>query len=133
MAARLAAAVMAIIGLVMALMPELWVAMFTDDPATLDAASQYFHWVGPSYGFFGVGMSLFFSALAAGHVAPMLLAGAARLCIVIAGALLVSALSAPISAVFALIAIGSIIYGCMSMLVMARSNWQPRATTPATR
>jgi putative MATE family efflux protein len=131
MAARLAAAVMAIIGLVMAVMPGLWVGMFTDDPATIDAASQYFRWVGPSYGFFGVGMSLFFSALAAGNVAPMLLAGASRLVIILIGAFLVTALAAPVWTVFALIALGSTVYGCMSMLVMMRSNWQARATSPA--
>jgi Na+-driven multidrug efflux pump len=123
MAARLAAVVMAVIGLVMAVLPELWGGMFTDNPATLDAASQYFRWAGPSYGFFGVGMSLFFSALAAGNVAPMLLAGASRLGIIIAGAVLVMALAAPVWTVFALISVGSIIYGCMSMLVMTRSKW----------
>jgi putative MATE family efflux protein len=130
MAAKLAAAVMAVIGLVMALFPGIWVGMFTDDPATIDAASLYFRWAGPAYGFFGVGMSLFFSALAAGKVAPMLLAGASRLLIVIAGSVVLTAISAPVWAVFALIGFGSAVYGVMSMVVMLRSRWGP-VSTPA--
>lgn len=126
-AARLAAAVMAVIGLVLAVMPGLWVGMFTDDPATIAAAAHYFRWAGPTYGFFGVGMSLFFSALAAGKVAPMLLAGALRLAIVLLGSLIITALSAPVGGVFMLIAAGTAAYGIASMLLMARSNWGPAA------
>jgi putative MATE family efflux protein len=125
-AARLAAAVMLVIGLVLAVAPDLWVAMFTDDPATRAVAAQYFHWVGPTYGFFGVGMSLFFSALAAGRVAPMLLAGALRLALVAVGGGLLMLLAAPPWSVFALIGLGSLAYGCMSMLVMARADWTTR-------
>ncbi len=128
MAARLAAAVMAVIGLMMALVPELWVAMFTDDAATLAAASDYFRWVGPVYGFFGAGMSLFFSALAAGRVAPMLLAGALRLAIVAVGGFALVQMAAPVTSVFALIAVGMAAYGAVSMLVMHRAHWGAEST-----
>ena len=126
MAAGLAAAVMAVIGLVMATMPRLWVGMFTDDPETLAAAAQYFRWAGPAYGFFGAGMSLFFSSLAAGRVAPMLLPGALRLAIVAIGGAVLVAASAPVWALFALIGAGTASYGLMALAVMARSDWTPR-------
>jgi Na+-driven multidrug efflux pump len=126
-AARMAAAVMVVIGVMMALYPELWVAMFTDDAATAASAAQYFHWVGPVYGFFGAGMSLFFSSLAAGKVAPMLLAGALRLAVVAAGGALLMANGAPVAAVFALIAIGMVIYGGMSVIIVWRTPWGPAA------
>jgi putative MATE family efflux protein len=122
-AARLAAAVMAAIGLMMALFPEIWVALFTQDAATRAAAAQYFHWVGPVYGFFGAGMSLFFSALAAGKIAPMLLAGAMRLGVVALGGTLLMANAAPVTAVFALIAAGMVIYGGMSIVIVWRTRW----------
>ena len=125
-AARLAGAIMVAIGVMMALFPEAWVALFTSDAATQAVAVKYFHWVGLVYGFFGAGMSLFFSSLAAGRVAPMLLAGATRLGIVAVGGAALVALSAPIWAVFALIAVGMAAYGAMSMLVMARADWSPR-------
>ena len=123
MAGGLAAASMASIGIVLGLFPALWVGMFTSDPATLAAASGYFHWVGPAYGFFGAGMSLFFSSLAAGRVAGMLLAGASRLLLVALGGLVLVPGESPLSMVYALIAAGMVAYGCMAMLVMARAKW----------
>lgn len=123
MAGGLAAASMATIGIVLGLFPGLWVGMFTRDPATLAAASDYFRWVGPAYGFFGAGMSLFFSALAAGRVAGMLLAGASRLVIIVIGGLLLAQMAAPLWMVLALITVGMVTYGCMAMLVMARAKW----------
>jgi Na+-driven multidrug efflux pump len=122
-AGGLSAASMASIGIVLGLFPALWVGMFTQDPATLDAASGYFHWVGPAYGFFGAGMSLFFSALAAGRVVGMLLAGASRLLIVVLGGLVLVPIQAPLWMVYALIAAGMVTYGSMAMLVMARAKW----------
>jgi putative MATE family efflux protein len=127
-AGGLAAAAMATIGIILGLFPELWVGMFTRDPATLAAASSYFHWVGPAYGFFGAGMSLFFSSLAAGRVAGMLLAGASRLLIVGLGGLVLMPLAVPLWMVFALIAIAMVTYGSMAMLVMARSKWGMEST-----
>jgi putative MATE family efflux protein len=126
-AARLAAGVMAAIGVMMALFPEIWVALFTKDAATMAAAAQYFHWVGPVYGFFGAGMSLFFSSLAAGKVAPMLLAGALRLGVVALGGAVLIAMDAPVAAVFALIAVGMVIYGGMSVIIVWRTRWGPAA------
>ncbi|MBC7505111.1 MAG: MATE family efflux transporter [Sandarakinorhabdus sp.] len=125
-AARLAGAIMAAIGVMMALVPGLWVAVFTQDAATKAVASQYFHFVGPTYGFFGAGMSLFFSSLAAGKVAPMLLAGALRLGIVAAAGTVLIALGAPVWTIFATVAAGIVTYGAISMLVVHRSDWTPR-------
>ena len=125
-AARLAGVVMAVIGLMMAIVPGLWVAMFTTDSGTMAVASQYFHFVGPFYAFFGVGMSLFFSSLAAGKVAVMLLAGALRLAIVAIGGTVLMAIDAPVWTLFALIAAGIVAYGAMSILVVYRANWTPR-------
>ena len=125
-AARVAGAIMAAIGLMMALVPELWVAMFTDDAATRAVASQYFCFAGPVYGFFGAGMSLFFSSLAAGRVAPMLLAGVLRLGVVVIGGTVLVAMAAPVWAIFALIAAGIAAYGAMSILVVYRADWTPR-------
>jgi putative MATE family efflux protein len=122
-AGGLSAAIMATIGIILGLFPGLWVAMFTSDPATVTAASGYFRWVGPAYGFFGAGMSLFFSALAAGRVAGMLLAGASRLVIVAVGGLVLAQMVAPLWMVFALITLGMLTYGSMAMLVMWRSRW----------
>ena len=71
-------------------------------------------------------MSLFFSSLAAGRVAPMLLAGAMRLAIVAVGGGILVAMTAPIAAVFVLIAAGMTVYGAMSIIIVWRGRWTPR-------
>ena len=44
-----------LIGLVVAIEPALWVSLFTSDPGVTAAASSYFAWAGPAFGFFGTG------------------------------------------------------------------------------
>ena len=127
-AGGLSAAAMATIGIGLGLFPGLWVGIFTSDPATLAVASDYFHWVGPAYGFFGAGMSLFFSSLAAGRVVGMLLAGASRLLVIVLGGLVLVPLAAPLWMVFALITVAMVTYGSMAMLVMARAKWGMEST-----
>ncbi len=64
--ALMAGAVTLAIGLVVALWPDLWLRLFTDDPAALAAGRLYFGIVGPTYGLFGLAMALNFAAMGAG-------------------------------------------------------------------
>ena len=64
----MAGAVTAAIGLTVALWPDLWLKLFTDDPAALEAGRLYFRIVGPTYGFFGLAMALNFAAMGAGDM-----------------------------------------------------------------
>src|SRR4030095_1224081 len=59
--AGLAAGVTSVIGLTGALAPWLWLGMFTSDPSVLMAGTMYLRIVGPFYGFFGLGLALFFA------------------------------------------------------------------------
>ena len=49
------------IGLAAALFPRAWLSMFGSDPAMLDAGTLYLRTVAPFYGFFGVGLVLYFA------------------------------------------------------------------------
>src|SRR5690606_6669742 len=62
-ASAMAAAVLGSVGVVLALAPDLWTGLFTQDPAVHAAAASYFRWAGPTYGLFGLGLSLYFSSL----------------------------------------------------------------------
>src|ERR1017187_8187127 len=42
-----------LVGLIVAVKPALWVALFTGDPGVTAAANSYFAWAGPGFGFFG--------------------------------------------------------------------------------
>jgi hypothetical protein len=56
----------------------------------------------------------------------MLLAGLLRLAIVAVGGVALMAIGAPVWAIFALIAVGMVAYGTMSILVVWRGDWTPR-------
>lgn len=67
------------IGLSAAAFPHAWLTLFDTDPAMIEAGSRYLRAVGPFYGFFGVGMALYFASQGAGRLKWPLLANFARL------------------------------------------------------
>jgi Na+-driven multidrug efflux pump len=62
------------VGVVAALFPTAWLMLFARDPAVLVAGSSYLQVVGPFYGFFGLGMALYFASQGAGTMVWPLLA-----------------------------------------------------------
>lgn len=121
--ALLAAGIAGTIGLGAAFFPEQWVRIFSTDAGVIDAGGTYLRIVGPFYPLFGVGVALYFASQGSGRVAPLVLAGTARLAIVIAGGMGAVALGAPLSAVFAVVALGMLVYGAMSAWAVHRTPW----------
>lgn len=78
-------AVTGTIGLLAALWPQGWMALFTADAAVQAAGSGYLRIVGGCYGFFGLGLALFFASQGAGRLRWALVASTARLLVVAAG------------------------------------------------
>jgi putative MATE family efflux protein len=130
-AAALGAAGLGVLGIILALVPGLWAQMFTDDPDTLATASLYFRFAGPAYAFFGVGMCLFFSSMAAGKVLGVVLAGTVRLVVVGVGGFVLIAQGAPLWAFFALITCGLISYGAATALAVRLTKWGGAARSAA--
>ena len=56
------------IGLAAALFPRPWLALFDSDPAMIEAGARYLQVVGPFYGFFGLGLVLYFASQGAGKL-----------------------------------------------------------------
>ncbi len=67
------------IGVAAALWPDAWMSLFASDPAMRLAGAQYLHAVGPVYGFFGVGLVLYFASQGAGKLAWPVMGNLARL------------------------------------------------------
>jgi putative MATE family efflux protein len=130
-AAKVGAAGLGVLGIILALVPTLWARMFTDDPATLATAALYFRFAGPAYAFFGVGMCLFFSSMAAGKVLGVVLAGTVRLVVVAAGGTLLIAHGAPLWTFFALIACGLVSYGTATAVAVRVTPWGQKADSTA--
>src|SRR5439155_25597250 len=73
------------IGLAAAMWPEGWLGLFSDHPGMLAAGADYLRTVGPAYGFFGLGLALYFASQGAGRLGWPLLAGLLRLVIAVGG------------------------------------------------
>jgi putative MATE family efflux protein len=114
-----AACISLVIGAGAALFPAAWVGLFSSDPAVLEAGSQYLRTVAPFYPLLAAGIALYFASQGAGRVVLPVLAGTARLVIVIAGGWA----AATLSGVFATIAVGMIVFGALTILFVARTKW----------
>ena len=77
----LAALVTGAVGLFGALFPHVWLGLFSKDAEVLAAGTLYLRTVGPLYGFFGLGLALYFASQGAGRLGWPLFAGFARLAI----------------------------------------------------
>lgn len=119
----LAAAVLGSVGVVLALVPDLWTGLFTPDPAVHAAAASYFRWTGLTYGLFGLGLSLYFSSLGAGKVAGPVLAGTLRLALVALGGLVLVQMQTPTWTIFALVSLGMAAYGLATEWVVRQTSW----------
>src|SRR5262249_43637763 len=68
-----------------AIFPDLWVNIFTDDAAVRATSRQYLATAAPMYGFIGLASSMYFSSQGAAKVVGPVLAQTARLLFVAAG------------------------------------------------
>lgn len=122
-AAALATSILVALGLVVAVAPELWTTLFTHDPTVIQSSASYFLWAGPFYGFFGLGLSLYFSSLGAGKATGPVLAGTLRLAVVAAGGALLAHLNSPAWMIFALVGLGMAAYGITTVLFVKYTPW----------
>jgi Na+-driven multidrug efflux pump len=107
-----------------ALYPQLWIRIFSDDAEVLATGSLYLHIVAPLYPLFGAGVTLYFASQGSGQVLKPVLAGTARLLFVVTGAALVMQFGGPLAAIFAVIAMGLAVFGGLTAWVVHKANWQ---------
>ena len=122
-AAALATALLGALGLGVTLAPDVWTTLFSQDPSVLQSARSYFLWAGPFYGFFGLGLSLYFSSLGAGKALGPVLAGTLRLGVVAVGGAWLAHEQAPAWMIFALVGAGMAVYGLSTVLIVWRTHW----------
>jgi Na+-driven multidrug efflux pump len=128
--AGLVCAVTGVIGVAAAVWPQAWMGLFSSDAAVQATGSAYLRVVGICYGFFGLGLALFFASQGAGRLAWPLLASTARLLVVaIGGWLVVHALRAPPEALYAVIAGSLVVMGVTLAVATHFADWAVR--TPA--
>jgi len=119
----LAFAVTEAIGIVAAIWPHAWLGLFGDDPHMLEAGAAYLRVVGPAYGFFGLGLSLYFASQGAGRLAWPLLGGMVRLVVAVGGGWLALAVTGSLAWAFAALALGLVVYGLVVAGAVASRVW----------
>jgi Na+-driven multidrug efflux pump len=115
------------IGIIAALWPTLWLGLFGHDPAMLATGSAYLRAVGPFYGFFGLGLALYFASQGAGRLKWPLIAGFARMFVAIVIGALALHLTGSIGWLFACLGLGLVTYGIIVATAVARGSWFVKA------
>jgi putative MATE family efflux protein len=122
-AAAAAGLTLGVIGLIVAVDPKLWVSLFTSDSGVTAAAYSYFAFAGPAFGFFGIGVCLYFSSQGAAKVGGPVLAGTARLLLVGLGGWWLASSGAPAWTLFALVGAAMVVYGLGTALSVYLARW----------
>jgi Na+-driven multidrug efflux pump len=112
-----------LIGLIVAVEPALWVSLFTRDPGVTVAANSYFAWAGPAFGFFGMGVCLYFASQGAAKVGGPVLASTARLLLVGIGGWWLASIDAPSWTLFALVGGAMIVFGLSTAASIRLTPW----------
>jgi putative MATE family efflux protein len=111
------------VGLAAATWPYAWLGLFGDDARMLETGAAYLRVVGPTYGFFGLGLSLYFASQGAGRLSWPLLAGLLRLLIAVAGGWAALHLTGSLGWLFAALAAALVVYGLALVAAIASGVW----------
>jgi len=121
-----------IIGIAAALFPLQWLGLFGSDPAMLETGAQYLRAAGPLYGFFGVGLVLYFASQGAGRLLWPVIGNLARLAVAAIGGWLALRWGGQLVQVFTVQGIAMVVYGVVIASAIAGGAWFGRVGWPRT-
>ena len=111
---------------VIAIFPDLWVSIFTDDAAVRAASRQYLSTAAPMYAFLGLATAMYFSSQGAAKVLGPVLAQTARLIFITIGGWWLSTHDATAQNFFVLTATSMGLLGALSCTSVILTKWGPR-------
>ena len=117
---------LALIGIALALYPESWIDLFTDDPGVRAAGGIYMSIAAPMYAFLCLATATYFSSQGAAKVLGPVLAQTARLAFIGIGGWWLLANDAPALSFYWLAAASMIVLGVLSALTVFGTRWGPR-------
>src|SRR5260370_9412174 len=100
-----------IIGLAAAIWPERWLTLFSAEPGMIMVGSAYLRIVGPAYGFFGLGLSLYLASQGAGRLFWPLFYGLVRVFIAVVGGWAVLRFTGSLNWIVPPLALGLVVSG----------------------
>ena len=116
-----------LIATLIAIFPEIWVDIFTQDPGVRAASRQYLSTAAPMYAFIGLAMSMYFSSQGAAKVLGPVLAQSARLLFIGLGGWWLSMHHAAAADFFVLAAASMVVLGVLSASSVVLTRWGPKA------
>ena len=130
--AAIAVAITECVGLLAAGFPLAWLSLFGSDPAMLESGARYLRIVGPVYGFFGLGLILYFASQGAGRLLWPVLGSVGRLLIAGLGGWLAFDAGSGMVGVFVAQAVALVVYGVVNAWAVAGGAWFGRLGWPRT-
>ncbi|MBR0829155.1 MATE family efflux transporter [Bradyrhizobium manausense] len=116
-----------------AIFPDLWVNIFTDNATVRAASHQYLSTVAPFYSFFGLATAMYFSSQGAAKVLGPVLAQTARLIYISVCGWFLSTHAATAQSFFWLAASSMVVLGVLSCSSVVLTRWGPRDAKPEIR
>ena len=111
------------VGIAAAVWPHAWISLFSADPQVLAAGADYLRIVGPTYGFFGLALALYFASQGAGRLFWPLTAGFLRMLVAIGGGWLALRATGSLSWLFAALALGLFLHGVTLLVAIGSGAW----------
>jgi putative MATE family efflux protein len=115
-----------LIGTFIANFPDIWVNIFTHDPAVRAASQRYLSTAAPMYAFIGLASSMYFSSQGAAKVVGPVLAQSARLIFIAGGGWWLSTHHATAADFFELAAASMVVLGVLSCSSVILTRWGPK-------
>ena len=114
-----------LIATVIAIVPEIWVNIFTDDVGVRAAGRRYLSTAAPMYAFIGLAMSMYFSSQGAARMLGPVLAQTARLAFIAVGGWYLTTRDATAGEFFILAAASMVLLGVLSSASVFLTRWGP--------
>ena len=115
-----------LIASLIAVVPDVWVDIFTDDAGVLAAGRKYLSTAAPMYAFIGLAMSMYFSSQGAAKMLGPVLAQTARLVFIAGGGWWLAAREATARDFFLLAAASMVLLGVTSAGSVFLTRWGPK-------
>jgi putative MATE family efflux protein len=116
-----------VIATVIAIVPDIWVDIFTGDPGVRAAGRQYLSTAAPMYAFIGLAMSMYFSSQGAAKMLGPVLAQTARLAFIAGGGSWLVTRNATTADFFILAAVSMVLLGVLSAGSVFLTRWGPKS------
>jgi Na+-driven multidrug efflux pump len=111
------------IGLCAAIFPEAWLELFTSDATAVAVGSDYLRIVGPAFGFFGLGIGMYFALLGANLLLWPIVGAVLRSAVAIGGGAVAVLYFGSLHAMFIVLALALFVMGTVPMLSVRKRNW----------